>query len=213
MTTITEYKLLLKCECCDSRFSYWSSDMYHRKRDPNRKEVVDPCDLPLTADEASKIAEIADGWPGGLGEVLVKCETAKRGWKRDPEFSVFKKDYVPAADVMLCPVMALKKMRGLPNLYHHHLSAWRSIRNAYAEVLCCTLKDAHDLYNEHLRNDPKTLAKNMRRYVLMRVARSGTKSPSWYILYELVDDFGNYITPQQLGESYHQRLAFFKESA
>ena len=137
---------------------------YFRKRDPNRPEKVDPKDVPISKEEALAIAEIADIWPGGLGEALVKCETTKRGYKKDPSFDIFNKSYVPGPDVLLCPVMKVKQMRGYPNDYGKHLSVWRSIRNAYAKVLGVDLKEAHDRYNDDLRNNPKAVSVVFRQY-------------------------------------------------
>jgi hypothetical protein len=133
-----------------------------RKKD--RVEIVDPNDLKLTAIEASSVAAIAQLWPGGMGEVLVRCESKKRGFTTDPNFHVFKKDYQPPENALLCPVMEVKRLRAWPNLYHLHLSAWRSLRDAYAVVLEVDLPTARALYNEHLKSNPLLMAEIFTRY-------------------------------------------------
>jgi len=137
----------------------------YRRFDKNRPEIVDPKDLPLSREEALACATITDQWPGGLGEVLVPDAKQKRGFKRDPSFSVFKKDYSCPSDALKCPVMVIKEMRGWPHgEYAKHLSAWRSLRDAYAKVLGLDLKAAHELYNEHLRSTPREMSKVLRQY-------------------------------------------------
>lgn len=185
---------------------------YLRKHNPNRKQKIDPRDLPLSIAEATAIKETALKWPGGLGEALIPCEKSKRGWKRDPEYHVFNQAYVPGENVMLCPVMEVKRLRKQPNHYHLHLSAWRSIRNAYAEILNLTLDDAHTKYNDDLRNNPMELARNMQRYIDRKNALSGSKTVAWYVLYEIVDDYGNHIPVHTMSHgTYANRYRYFNE--
>jgi len=123
-------------------------------------------DPALTAVEALDLATKLDVWPAGLGFVLEPASTV-RGWRR-AKYRPFGPPPVESTVCMHCPVVQLHEARRAPNdrrnYFAGHLSAWRSIRNAVADVLGMELDAAHQHYNQLLRTDPRELARILRAY-------------------------------------------------
>lgn len=130
-----------------------------------KPETVDPTDRPLTEDEAREVADSLDTWPPGLGYVIVRDETRKRGWKRFEPWTPFHtyETPPPSADIKHCPVVQLTEARD-EHSYGEHLAAWRSLRDAVADVLGISLEDAHEVYNDLLKTNPAALGNILRRY-------------------------------------------------
>ena len=141
--------------------------MAFNKSNKRNAEVIDPKDIPLTVQEAQAILEVCKIWPKRMGEVLV-FDPDKIRWARDPDFSVFVCDWSKIKeDSLLCPVMQVKKLRNWKS-FSQHLSAWRSIRNAWAEVKGISLSDARTEYNTALKKNPTEICEVMEQYIFLK---------------------------------------------
>lgn len=119
----------------------------------------------LTKEEALKVAEICNTWPGGLGCVLIPSKNSKRGYKnaewgwRGRKFGNFKYEDLKnmPETTIYCPVTAIGIMRGAKD-FKDHMNAYQDIRELVIKVCGFTLEEAHKKYNYLLSHDPKMLS-------------------------------------------------------
>jgi hypothetical protein len=127
----------------------------------------------LTRDEALAIADILERWPGGLGCVLIKDETQKRGYRKANwgfhsqgkfigDFDYSHLDLLEG-ELLYCPVTQIGRMREAQNYTDHNICyAW--LIEALIEVTCISESMAKDWYNRFLKSNPKDLAAFFRLY-------------------------------------------------